>query len=41
MIIETLLAGVFCVAVFYAHLFIKEQLPEQKLISQHLSKYTS
>ena len=41
MIIETVLAGVFCVVVFYAHLFIKEQFPEEKLTSQHGSKYTS
>ena len=41
MIIETVLAGVFCVAVFYAHLFIKEQFPEEKITNQHRSKYTS
>jgi hypothetical protein len=41
MIIETVLAGVFCVAVFYAHLFIKEQFPEEKMKIQHCSKYTS
>jgi hypothetical protein len=28
MIVETVLAGVFCVAVFYAHLFIKQQFPK-------------
>ena len=28
MIVETVLAGVFCVAVFCAYLFIKQQFPE-------------
>jgi hypothetical protein len=28
MIVETVLAGVFCVAIFYTHLFIKQQFPE-------------